>query len=123
MGLLDFLFGAHKEDDTGAYEMGSNQDTMNEQVGDGIFSMIIEDIFTITGRGTIVTGRVECGSVAVGENVYLTDTASGAEKIVKVTGVEMFRKTLQVANEGDLVGLLLRGVERNDVHKGDLLHK
>ena len=85
------------------------------------FLMPIEDVFSITGRGTVVTGRIEQGKVSVGDTVEivgLTDTAS-----TTVTGVEMFRKLLDDAQAGDNVGVLLRGTKKEDVERGQVLAK
>jgi translation elongation factor EF-Tu-like GTPase len=84
--------------------------------------MTVEDVFSITGRGTVVTGRVQAGTVSVGEQVLLTRAGQPMLQ-VEVTGVEIFRKTLQTAKAGDNVGLLLRGVSRDQVLKGDVLSK
>ena len=86
---------------------------------DDPFLMPIEDIFTITGRGTVVTGRVERGIVKVNDTVEIV--GMGAHKSTVVTGVEMFRKQLDQAQAGDNVGLLLRGIDRNDVERGQVL--
>ncbi len=85
------------------------------------FLMPIEDVFSITGRGTVVTGRIEQGKVSVGDTIEivgLTDTAS-----TTVTGVEMFRKLLDDAQAGDNVGVLLRGTKKEDVERGQVLAK
>src|SRR4029079_11080710 len=85
------------------------------------FLMPIEDVFSISGRGTVVTGRVERGVVKVGEEVEiigLTDTTK-----TTVTGVEMFRKLLDQGEAGDNIGALLRGVGREDVQRGQVLAK
>ena len=86
------------------------------------FLMPIEDVFTISGRGTVGTGRVERGKVKVGEEVEVIGLKSDVKKTV-VTGVEMFRKLLDEGIAGDNVGLLLRGVERNDLERGQVLAK
>lgn len=85
----------------------------------GPFSMTVEDVFSIAGRGTVVTGKVKSGRISKGDNAQLHH--AGQSRQVKVTGVEMFRKTTDTAVEGDNVGLLLDGVERNEVSIGDLL--
>ena len=84
------------------------------------FLMPIEDVFTITGRGTVVTGRVERGSVKVGDTVEIVGLQDESTKTV-VTGVEMFRKLLDYAETGDNVGCLLRGIDRKDVERGQVL--
>ena len=83
------------------------------------FLMPVEDVFNINGRGTIVTGRVERGAIGVGDWVELVGL--GETRRVQVTGVEMFRKLLEVAQEGDNVGLLLRGLSRDEVERGMVL--
>ena len=80
------------------------------------FLMPIEDVFSITGRGTVVTGRVETGRVKVGDEVQLLGL--GEDKKSVVTGVEMFRKILDQGEAGDNVGLLLRGIDKNEVKRG-----
>src|SRR5204862_84728 len=86
---------------------------------DKAFLMPVEDVFTISGRGTVATGRVERGKVKVGEEVEIV----GMKPTVKtvVTGVEMFRKLLDEGQAGDNVGCLLRGVKREDVERGQVL--
>jgi elongation factor Tu len=85
------------------------------------FLMPIEDVFSISGRGTVVTGRVERGQVKVGEEVEIVGFAPTQKKVV--TGVEMFRKLLDAGVAGDNIGVLLRGVEKNDVERGQVLAK
>jgi elongation factor Tu len=84
--------------------------------------MPIEDVFTITGRGTVVTGRVERGQIKVGEEVAIIGMREEVKKHI-VTGVEMFRKLLDYAQAGDNVGTLLRGLDRKDVERGMVLAK
>ncbi len=84
--------------------------------------MPVEDVFTITGRGTVATGRVERGTVKVGDEVEIVGLAEETRKSV-VTGVEMFRKLLDSAQAGDNIGALLRGVERKDIERGQVLAK
>lgn len=86
------------------------------------FMMPVEDVFTITGRGTVATGRVERGIVKVGDEVEIIGLAEESRKTV-VTGVEMFRKLLDQAQAGDNIGALLRGVERKDIERGQVLAK
>jgi elongation factor Tu len=85
------------------------------------FLMPVEDVFSITGRGTVATGRIERGKIKVGEEVQLV--GFGAEKKSVVTGVEMFRKLLDEGQAGDNVGLLLRGVEKHEIERGMVLAK
>jgi elongation factor Tu len=86
------------------------------------FLMSVEDIFTITGRGTVATGRVERGRLKLGEEVEIVGLRPQAKKTV-ATGIEMFRKVLDEAVAGDNIGVLLRGVEREDVERGMVLAK
>jgi len=85
------------------------------------FLMPIEDVFTISGRGTVVTGRIERGKVKVGEEMEIVGIRPTMKKVV--TGVEMFRKLLDSGEAGDNVGLLLRGTERTDVERGQVVAK
>jgi elongation factor Tu len=93
-----------------------------ERPVDKPFLMPVEDVFTITGRGTVGTGRVERGQVKVGEEVEIVGLKDESRKVV-VTGIEMFRKLLDAGIAGDNVGVLLRGVERNDIERGQVLAK
>ena len=86
------------------------------------FLMPIEDVFTITGRGTVATGRVETGILKVGEEVEIVGLSEEKRKVV-CTGVEMFRKLLDQAMAGDNIGALLRGVQRADIQRGQVLSK
>ena len=93
-----------------------------ERPTDGDFLMPVEDVFSITGRGTVATGRVERGTVKVSDEVEIVGLANEAKKTV-ITGVEMFRKLLDQAQAGDNVGLLLRGIQRNEIERGQVLAK
>jgi len=86
------------------------------------FLMPVEDVFTITGRGTVATGRVERGMIKVGEEVEIVGLAEKAKKTV-ATGLEMFRKLLDSAVAGDNVGVLLRGVDKKEIERGQVLAK
>jgi elongation factor Tu len=92
-----------------------------ERQVDKPFMMPVEDVFTITGRGTVVTGRVDRGTVKVGETIEIIGIRD--TKPAVVTGVEMFRKLLDFAQAGDNVGLLLRGVSREEVQRGQVIAK
>ncbi len=92
-----------------------------EREVDKPFLMPVEDVFSITGRGTVATGRIERGRVKVGDEVEIVGL--GADKKTVVTGVEMFRKVLDEGVAGDNVGLLLRGVDKNEVERGMVLAK
>ena len=86
------------------------------------FLMPVEDVFTISGRGTVATGRVERGKLTTGEEIEIVGIKEETMKSV-VTGIEMFRKTLDYAEAGDNVGLLLRGVDRNEIERGQVIAK
>ena len=81
------------------------------------FKMTVADVFNITGRGTVITGKIESGEIRVG------DTISLRGKSYNVQGIEMFRRNTQEAKAGDNVGILLRGLDRNSVARGDVLTK
>ncbi|MBX7419081.1 elongation factor Tu [Clostridium chauvoei] len=93
-----------------------------ERATDKPFLMPVEDVFTITGRGTVATGRVERGVLHVGDEVEIVGLSEESRKVV-VTGIEMFRKLLDEAQAGDNVGVLLRGVQRTDIERGQVLAK
>ncbi|MDE6385766.1 MAG: elongation factor Tu, partial [Eubacterium sp.] len=86
------------------------------------FLMPVEDVFTITGRGTVATGRVERGQLNMGEEVEIVGLKDEIDKTV-CTGIEMFRKLLDYAEAGDNIGCLLRGVQRSDIERGQVLAK
>ena len=86
------------------------------------FLMPVEDVFTITGRGTVATGRVERGQLKLGESVEIVGLTDEKRTVV-VTGIEMFRKLLDYAEAGDNIGCLLRGVNRNEIERGQVLSK
>jgi elongation factor Tu len=86
------------------------------------FLMPVEDVFTITGRGTVATGRVERGQLKMSDTVEIVGLAEEKRSTV-VTGIEMFRKLLDYAEAGDNVGVLLRGVQRTDIERGQVLAK
>jgi elongation factor Tu len=93
-----------------------------ERLVDRPFLMPVEDVFTITGRGTVATGRVEQGTIRVGEEVEIVGIRPGIAKTV-VTGVEMFRKLLDQGQAGDNIGVLLRGTKRDEIERGQVLAK
>ncbi|CAM2362362.1 elongation factor Tu [Listeria seeligeri] len=93
-----------------------------ERDTDKPFMMPVEDVFSITGRGTVATGRVERGQVKVGDEVEVIGIEEESKKVI-VTGVEMFRKLLDYAEAGDNIGALLRGVAREDIQRGQVLAK
>jgi elongation factor Tu len=93
-----------------------------ERLVDRPFLMPVEDVFTITGRGTVATGRVEQGTIRVGEQVEIVGIRPQTSKTV-VTGVEMFRKLLDQGQAGDNIGVLLRGTRRDEIERGQVLAK
>ncbi len=93
-----------------------------ERKADQPFLMPVEDVFTISGRGTVATGRVERGVINTSDEVEIVGLTDERKKVV-VTGLEMFRKTLDFAEAGDNVGALLRGVQRTDIERGQVLAK
>ena len=93
-----------------------------ERASDLPFLMPVEDVFSITGRGTVATGRVESGTVKVQDEVEIVGMTEEKRKVV-ITGVEMFRKLLDQAIAGDNIGVLLRGVQRNEIERGQVLAK
>ena len=93
-----------------------------ERANDQPFLMPVEDVFSITGRGTVATGRVERGMLHTGDSVEIVGLTEEKRTVV-VTGVEMFRKTLDEAETGDNIGALLRGVQRTEIERGQVLAK
>ena len=93
-----------------------------ERKADQPFLMPVEDVFTITGRGTVATGRVERGILKMSDEVEIIGLTDERRKSV-VTGIEMFRKLLDFAEAGDNIGVLLRGIQRNDIERGQVLSK
>ncbi|MFI3205794.1 MAG: elongation factor Tu, partial [Clostridia bacterium] len=93
-----------------------------ERKSDLPFLMPIEDVFTITGRGTVATGRVERGQIKLSEEIEIVGLAEESRKTV-ITGIEMFRKLLDYAEAGDNIGALLRGIQRTDIERGQVLAK
>ena len=93
-----------------------------DRAADKPFIMPVEDVFSITGRGTVATGRVERGQLKMGEEVEIVGLMDAPRKTV-VTGIEMFRKLLDYAEAGDNIGVLLRGIQKNEVERGQVLAK
>ncbi|MFC5401607.1 elongation factor Tu [Cohnella soli] len=104
------------------FEAIENYIPIPERATDKPFLMPVEDVFTITGRGTVATGRVERGIIKVGDEAEIIGLQEETRKSV-VTGVEMFRKLLDQAQAGDNIGALLRGVDRKDIERGQVLAK
>jgi elongation factor Tu len=126
---LKALQSSGKRDDPDAAPIFALMDAVDsyiptpERAIDKPFLMPVEDVFTITGRGTVGTGRVERGQVKVGEEVEIVGLVDTPPRKTVVTGIEMFRKLLDAGIAGDNVGVLLRGVERNDIERGQVLAK
>ena len=98
------------------------QDRPRDAVPAGAFVMPVEDVFSITGRGTVVTGRITAGTIKVGDQVVIT--RAGQQLLTsRVTGVEAFRKKLTEASAGENVGLLLEGVDKGQLLRGDLISR
>jgi elongation factor Tu len=95
---------------------------MPERLVDKDFLMSVEDVFSIKGRGTVATGRIERGRCKVGDNVEVIGLRKDKRQTV-ITGVEMFQKTLEYGEAGDNVGVLLRGVDREDIERGQVIAK
>ncbi|HEV3153625.1 MAG TPA: elongation factor Tu [Candidatus Baltobacteraceae bacterium] len=125
---LKALNSSGKRGDPDADPIFKLMDTVDEYIPDPVretdkpFLMPVEDVFTITGRGTVGTGRVERGQIKVGEEVEIVGLQEETKKTV-VTGIEMFRKLLDAGIAGDNIGVLLRGVDRNDIERGQVLAK
>jgi elongation factor Tu len=125
---LKALNSSGKRGDADADPIFKLMDTVDEYVPDPVretdkpFLMPVEDVFTITGRGTVGTGRVERGQVKVGEEVEIVGLQEQTKKTV-VTGIEMFRKLLDIGIAGDNIGVLLRGIDRNEIERGQVLAK
>jgi elongation factor Tu len=121
---LKALEGDSEADEKPIYELMAAVDEyipLPERDVDKDFLMPIEDVFSISGRGTVVTGRIERGMVKVGEEIEIVGITETRKKVV--TGVEMFKKLLDEGQAGDNVGVLLRGTERSDVERGMVLAK
>jgi elongation factor Tu len=125
---LKALNSSGKRGDADSDPIFKLMDTVDEYIPDPVretdkpFLMPVEDVFTITGRGTVGTGRVERGQVKVGEEVEIVGLQDETKKTV-VTGIEMFRKLLDVGIAGDNIGVLLRGIDRNEIERGQVLAK
>jgi elongation factor Tu len=85
--------------------------------GDPFFHMLVEDVFSIANRGTVVTGKIDAGTLKVGDEIVIRGRS--AEKTLVVAGIEAFRKAVDQANSGDPVGIMLKDISRKDVQKGD----
>ncbi len=88
---------------------------------DPLFRMTVEDVFSIKGRGTVAVGKIESGTLHVGDKIRITRQNGGIGNTSVVSGLEMFRKTVKEATAGDTVGVLLRDISRDDLQRGDIL--
>ena len=114
---------SNSETNTNSNTSGSvDPNTNTSATADGAFLMPIEDVFTITGRGTVVTGRIERGTVKINDEIQIIGLDKEI-KTAKVTGIEMFRKNLDSATVGDNAGIVLSGVTREDVQRGQVIAK
>ena len=118
MGFFDF-FKKKEYGETLKEQIPVTQQPVQNIPVSGDFVMVIEDVFSITGRGTVVTGNVTSGSVTLNDFVVIRETGQQTQ----VTGIEMFRKQCDIAVAGDNVGILLRGVARDEVARGYTLVK
>ena len=116
---------------TSSSSINTSSNTYNETVNsdtditydeNGTFLMAVEDVFTITGKGTVVTGRIERGTINLNDTVQIIGLNDEIKTTV-ITGIEMFRQTLDTAKAGDNVGLLLKDIERSEVERGQVLAK
>lgn len=131
MGFFGKLFGNEGEDTTvtdfqaataAAAASAAPVATQSGQLADtapGSFRLVVEDVFSITGRGTVVTGTVDAGTVAVGDRVTIANPAG--TRVSTVTGIEMFKKRATTAGPGDNIGLLLDGIGRADIDRGAVI--
>lgn len=119
MGILSKLFGSREIKDE---VLNEQQNVVPSQpqtvVSNGSFHFVVDDVFTIVGRGTVVTGRVLSGEIHIGDIVNIAGRTT-----TEVTGIEMFRKTLEYAKEGDNCGILLKNISRDQVNRGDVITK
>lgn len=133
MGLFDF-FKKSSESDVELYyrernKLNKEQSINNMQYNNGAnnmlqsgFSLVVEDVFSIRGKGTVITGRIKSGSVRTGDTVTLQRVNSTTRSVV-VVGIEKFSKRLDFAQAGENVGMFLKDVSKNDISRGDILIK
>jgi len=118
MGLFGKLFNKETDDEKDLKQAAAarQQEAYDSSPDNNPFRFTVDDMFTIKGRGVVVTGRVESGSLKVGDVVLINGTRQ-----CEVIGIEMFRKILQTANTGDNVGILLSDITKSDINPGDIL--
>ena len=133
MGLFDFLKKSSESDVELYYrernKLNKEQSINNMQYNNGAnnmlqsgFSLVVEDVFSIRGMGTVITGRIKSGSVRTGDTVTLQRVNSSTRSVV-VGGIEKFSKRLDFAQAGENVGMFLKDVSKNDISRGDILIK
>ena len=110
MGLFSKLFNNEKEE--------INNTQLPQENINGKFHMVVDDVFTITGRGTVVTGKIDSGEIHLGDIVYINQ-----QRTTEVLSIEMFRKTLDYAKAGENCGILLKDISRKEINRGDYLSK
>ncbi len=123
MSLFDLFKKNKKPDGTYHRDRSADADSMG-YYGEGAasFRLIVQDVFFITGRGTVIVGKIEEGSITVGDNLTLS-RKDGSRRTVTVSGIEKFRKIVDTACKGENVGILLENLEKNDIGQGDILEK
>lgn len=109
MGLFSKIFNN---------EIKDNNTTSIPKNINGKFHMIIDDVFTINGRGTVVTGKIDSGEIHIGDIIYINQ-----QRTAEVLGIEMFRKNLDYAKAGENCGILLKNISKEEIHQGDYLSK
>lgn len=124
MGIFDFLKPKNimVEPEMAMQQQNVVTDMIDNSVNIGVtttFELVVEDVFTISGRGTVITGKIGKGEVKIGDVVTIYNTG----KVTEVLGIEMFRKNLDYAQVGDNVGILLKDVSRNEVERGYVIYK
>ena len=116
MGLFSFLKSSNNDDMIKPPLGVAQAEPTPIATGNGV--MVVDDVFSIKGRGTVATGRVESGSFSIGETVRI-QKQDGTSMMSTITGIEAFRKILDIAQAGDNCGLLLRDIERSSIERGD----
>lgn len=128
--MFDFLKKVLKKDLENEFEKELKENYTSESNNAPVnsyktetFRLVVEEVFSITGRGIIVIGKVERGSVSISDTVKILDSTGSEKQTSTVAGIETFRKQLTTATVGDNIGLLLRGADRNAVKRGDIIVK
>lgn len=122
MGFFKQLFGHDSETDDQREERLYREQNSSVPVSTGA-CYVVDDVFSVGGRGTVVVGKVTKGAFSVGDKVKIDDRSGNAPIESKITAVEMFMKQVRSASAGENAGLLLGGIDRNQVKKGDLIIK